>query len=353
MSTIRLRYIHRYKDRHGRVRFYLRRPGAQKIPLPGAPGTPEFMAAYHVAVASSLEPVAPKPKVAAGSMAALSQLYFQSAGYLTLGPTTRKVYQRIVLKLIEEHGHRLARDLDASTIRRLVAKRADTPAAANHLLRILRLMMRVAVDEGLRPDNPTVGVERLREKQQGVPTWSEGDIRTFEGRWPSGSKPRLALALLLNLGQRRSDIVRLGPGNIRDGKLEFRQVKGAQLLRLPILPELATELAFIPKGQKTYLLTAYGEAFTPGGFYNWFVDRCEDAGLPAGRAPHGLRKAQARRLAEAGASTHEIASVTGHKTLAEVQRYTRAAEQEGLADAAMDRLQRVGARNKIGSPKQG
>jgi len=63
----------------------------------------------------------------------------------------------------------------------------------------------------------------------------------------------------------------------------------------------------------------------------------DKAGLPDCSA-HGLRKACARRLAEAGATPHEIMSITGHKTLAEVERYTRAFGREGLADSAMEKL---------------
>jgi len=43
---------------------------------------------------------------------------------------------------------------------------------------------------------------------------------------------------------------------------------------------------------------------------------------------HGLRKAAARRLAEAGCTEHEIAAITGHASLREVQRYTKAADQK-------------------------
>ena len=57
---------------------------------------------------------------------------------------------------------------------------------------------------------------------------------------------------------------------------------------------------------------------------------------PASTA-HGLRKAAARRLAEAGCTMHEIAAITGHASLSEVQRYTRAADQARLARAAMDK----------------
>jgi len=64
-------------------------------------------------------------------------------------------------------------------------------------------------------------------------------------------------------------------------------------------------------------------------------DAIRKAGLPPYCKAHGLRKAAARRLAEAGCSTQEIMAVTGHKTLSEVERYTRAAEQERLNAAAM------------------
>ena len=61
-------------------------------------------------------------------------------------------------------------------------------------------------------------------------------------------------------------------------------------------------------------------------------------GCRSGALTHGLRKAAGRRLAEAGCSANEIASITGHVTLEEVARYTKAAEQKKLARAAIGRL---------------
>jgi integrase len=75
-----------------------------------------------------------------------------------------------------------------------------------------------------------------------------------------------------------------------------------------------------------------------GAFYNWFVECVEKAGIEPGLSPHGLRKATARRLAEAGCTPHQIASITGHQSLKEVERYTRAADQKRLAAAAVVRL---------------
>jgi len=79
-------------------------------------------------------------------------------------------------------------------------------------------------------------------------------------------------------------------------------------------------------------------AFTANGFYMRFKSWVAKAGLPLGLSPHGLRKAAARRLAEAGATEHQIAAVTGHKSLAEIQRYTKAANQARLARSAVPLL---------------
>ena len=63
------------------------------------------------------------------------------------------------------------------------------------------------------------------------------------------------------------------------------------------------------------------------------------AGLPQECVLHGIRKAAARRLAEAGCSTRQIMAITGHKSFAEVARYTREAEQERGAAAAIALLE--------------
>jgi integrase len=60
---------------------------------------------------------------------------------------------------------------------------------------------------------------------------------------------------------------------------------------------------------------------------------------------HGLRKAAARPLAEAGCTTHEIAAITGHKTLSEVERYTPRG-RTGAARPRRERKGHIGVREK-------
>lgn len=93
----------------------------------------------------------------------------------------------------------------------------------------------------------------------------------------------------------------------------------------------------LPLNNLTFLTTAYGKPFTGAGFGNAFRDWCDAAGLKD-RSAHGLRKFAARRLAEAGCTTKQMAAITGHKTLSEVERYTASADQERMAREAISRL---------------
>src|SRR5262245_21143600 len=198
--------------------------------------------------------------------------------------------------------------------------------------------MQFAVEIGIRRDNPTLGVKRIKIKTEGYRTWSEEDIAAFETTHPIGTRARLALALLLCTAQRRSDVVRIGRQHVRGGMIHVRQCKTGTMLAIPVHLELQRVLDATPSDHLTFLTTAAGKPFSPAGFTNWFRQMCNEAGLPKGISAHGLRKAACRRLAEAGCSANEIAAISGHVTLREIERYTKAADQARMARAAMDRL---------------
>jgi integrase/recombinase XerD len=107
---------------------------------------------------------------------------------------------------------------------------------------------------------------------------------------------------------------------------------------IPLHPALAESIAAAKVSKNmTFLLTEYGKPFTANGFGNKFKDWCRQADLPHCSA-HGVRKATSTALAESGATPHEIMAVTGHQTLEEVERYTKAANRKKTADSAMAKL---------------
>ena len=119
--------------------------------------------------------------------------------------------------------------------------------------------------------------------------------------------------------------------------IRVAQQKIVAKLTIPIHHALQRLLAIANRDHATILATACGERFSVKGFGRMIAAAIQEAGLPARCKAHGLRRAAARRLAEAGCSASEIAAITGHKTLAEVERYTRATDQERLARQAIQR----------------
>jgi len=332
------KYVHGYIDCRGRPRWYLRRAGHKRVPLPGLPWSPEFMAAYEAAMAGQkIEPGKIKP----GSVADLITLYYQTAAFIRLSDATGQTYRGILERFRAEYGERPVARLEEQHITAILDKKADTPAAANNLRRMLRAIMKLAKKRKMIKVNPMTEIEPMRYKVKGFKDWSDDEIKLFTDHYPTGTRERLALELLLCAAPRRSDVVRLTRKNVAGGRLIYRQKKTEAEINIPLLPQLEAAIAAMPMldEKEHFLETQFGEAFTETGFYNWFTDKARKAGVPKGRSPHGLRKACCRRLAEAGCSPHEIMSVSGHETLKEVERYTKAANRARLANSAIAALQ--------------
>ncbi|HKG86383.1 MAG TPA: tyrosine-type recombinase/integrase, partial [Beijerinckiaceae bacterium] len=168
--------------------------------------------------------------------------------------------------------------------------------------------------------------------------WTDDELAAFEARWPTGTRERTIYALLLCTGQRVSDVAKMSWRDIEDGAIHVHQGKTGEKLWIPMHHDLVAALRAWKRAHVAIITTAYGRPFSAHGLGNE-VARCIGlAGLPERCVAHGLRKAAARRLAEAGCSAKEIAAITGHKTLKEVERYTAAADQKTLARAAMEKL---------------
>ncbi|MBK1968382.1 tyrosine-type recombinase/integrase [Brevundimonas diminuta] len=216
-------------------------------------------------------------------------------------------------------------------------KMAAHPTAANSMLKVLRAVMRFAVDRGYIQSDPTTGVRMLKYRTKGFHTWTDAEVAQFESRWPIGSKQRLGFDLLLHTAQRSADVRQMTIHQIAGDRVIVRQEKTGQPIDIPQHPRLQASLGASKLGHVVLLITKDGKPYGERGFGNWIKKAAVSAGLPHCSA-HGLRKAAARRLAEAGCTTHEIAAITGHQSLKEVERYTREANRRGLADGAMKRV---------------
>jgi integrase len=331
----RLRYIHRYTDHNGHARVYFKRKGYKSVPLPGPLGSAKFMRAYSAALLGAELP-APRHKI--GTLNELVLAYYQSAQFTNLKASSRRVYRLTLDAWAERDGHRLVGDLTYAKASKIIGEIGATrPGMANLSRAVFRRLMDFAIKRGQRRDNPFELVEHYRLGTHH--TWTDAQLLSYEARWPVGSREHLAYALLLYTGQRVGDVSRMRRGDIRDGAIHLTQEKTGAELAIEIHPALAKALEHFPGTPLAPLVAgAGGKALTADALSKLIVKAASQAGLPRECVAHGLRKAMMRRLAESGASTKELQSVSGHRTLGEVQRYTDKAEQRGMARRAIARL---------------
>jgi integrase len=175
----------------------------------------------------------------------------------------------------------------------------------------LRGLFRWAVNAEFVAADPTNGVNASRPRTEGFRVWTEDEIERFEARWPTRSRERLALAILLYTGLRRGDAVQLGRRHIRDGLI----------FTIPLLPELAEVIAASKTGDLAFIATTTGTPMTKESLGNWFRDACKAAGVPG--SAHGLRKAGATRAANNDATVAQLEAIFGSSGGGMASLYTR------------------------------
>jgi integrase len=305
------------------------------VRLPGLPWSPSFMAAYEAALAGPRTAVG-AGRIKPGSVSAVVTEYFDSQQFFaSKSAGTQRMRRGILERFRAAYGDRPFALLPTEWIEALLDNKP--PHAARSWLMTLRSLCQFAVKRGWLRTDPTANIKLASVKSDGFHTWTDDEIATFRAYHPIGSTPLLALALLLYTAQRRGDVVKMGRQHIRDGVLTVKQQKTGKPLMIPVHPELRTILDATPSGHLTFLVTATGKPYGGNHFSESFREWCDAAGLSKRCSAHGLRKAACRRLAEAGCSANEIASISGHASLDEVARYTKAADQARMARNAMAR----------------
>jgi integrase len=333
MTTLRLKFVQTFYTSSGTY-FYFRKRGSPRIRLPGIVGSAEFMTAYQQALASAPVAIGAAKRSGPGSVSAAIAEYYGSQAFRSLTGGTPGRRRGTLEKFREQYGHTQL----ASMPKEFIVALLDTmaPHAALSWLKTFRHFIRWCETRKLIRTDPTWGIRIRTPRSDGYHTWSAEEIAAFEAHHPIGSKARLALALGLHTALRRGDVVRIGRQHIKDNELVIRRSEKTKVaLFLPVVPELAAIIDATPIGHLTLLTTKTGRSYSANDFGEQFRAWCDDAGLPPECTFHGLRKAQLTRLADAGKTAHQIAAVSGHKTLKEVERYTKRADQRRLARQAL------------------
>lgn len=364
MVTVPLKYVNTFIDRHGRERSYFRYPKKKAVKLIGKPGSPEFMAQYNLALkhVPGLAPLAEVTTTGTGLRTWNSlMLDFMKVGTgKQSAQATRDKARRQLAIFCKEFGHRSISGTKVDKIEEWFANYHDRPGQHNNLLKAIRPMIKLALRREWLAKDPTLGIELLEIGSHH--TWNETEIAQYEKRYKVGTRERTAFALFLFTGQRGIDIAAMRwpeyqewtdkEGN-RQASLTVQQEKGADAKHDRTLTIHCDQdlIAVLDAWKETcrreklpidihqhILVNAYHQPFKAKTLQNWMARVFDGAKLPDRCVSHGLRKAAARRLAEAGCTPHEIMSVTGHKTLSEVQRYCDAAKQATLSEGAARKM---------------
>jgi integrase len=312
--------------------------------LPGKPGDPEFVVAYHEAHAARLA-------TPSGTLQGVLDSYVASPKFLDLAPRTRRDYAKHVRKIEAEYGdfpiaafaERGARGEFLSWRDRLAS---DSRRQADYTYSVLALILSWAFDRGMVPANPCERPGRTYRSERIDNIWSPDDEASFLKFAP----PHIGLAFTLALwtGQRQGDLLRL-PWSAYDGdRIRLRQGKTKAHVVIPIGAPLKRMLDGTKKSAVTILCTSRNTAWTEGGFRASWRTACKAAGVE-GLTFHDLRGTAVTRLSIAGCTVPEIAAITGHK-LKQVESILDAhylSRDSALGVAAIQKLEAHEARTKI------
>jgi integrase len=231
---------------------------------------------------------------------------------------------------------------DALRLRDLVAIRDRVatlrgPGAATAFVRTVSALFGWAVENGWMKQSPSSRLRRIKGGH--LPAWSEADAKLAMAHLLEHL--RRAVVLALYTGQRRGDLVHL-TWSAYDGRvLRLVQEKTKTALVIPCHPVLKAELDawHATRTSTTILTNGKGLQWTGTNLSHQLgAALAAIPGVPPHRNIHGLRKLAAASLANVGCTIHEIAAVTGHKSMAMLELYTASADQERLATAAILRL---------------
>src|SRR6516225_7812102 len=109
MARIKLKYVNAFANqgrKDKRVRYYFRRRGGKAMPLPGLPGSEEFMAAYAAALAGLPHVEIGASRTLPGTINALVVNYYGSDDWQKLAADTKKNRGRVIERFRAKHGNK-------------------------------------------------------------------------------------------------------------------------------------------------------------------------------------------------------------------------------------------------------
>jgi integrase len=306
-------------------------------PLPGEPGTPEFMAAFNAAASA-------KVAMPSGVLKFVIMRYEDSAEFGQLAARTKSDYLKHLDAIEREFGTFPIEGLKSKRARVIFSEWKDKLAKrslrqADYAWTVFARCLSWALKRGLIEANPLERGGRLYRASRAENVWTDDE----EARFLAVASPQLRLAFLLAVwtGQRQGDLLSLAWSAYDGAKIRLLQSKGKVRVVIPVAAPIKA-LLDAEKRRSTIMLTQRnGKPWTEEGFRSSWRKAVIRAGI-TGRTFHDIRGTAVTRLALAGATEAEIVTLTGH-SLRDVRSILDAnylQRDPKLAESAIAKLER-------------
>lgn len=275
--------------------------------LPGKPGSAEFIAAYNEAIATKARPTT-------GTLQSILNGFQMSSEWDDLAPRTRKDYASKILEIERAFGDFPVSALSDRRSRAIFLKHRDELALksrrqADYFWQVLARILSWALGRGLVPANPCEKGGRTYRGSRAEKVWTDDHEAAFMTSAPAHLQ--LAFMLALWTGQRQGDLLDLCWSQYDGKAIRLKQNKTGAHVVVPVGAPLRACLARLDRSDGPILRNSYGEVWNPDGFRSSWKKACKAAGI-AGVTFNDLRGTAVSRLALAGATEAEIATITGH-----------------------------------------
>lgn len=284
--------------------------------LEGKPGSPEFHASYCAATEGRSH--APKDQ-----LISVIEQYRHSAAFSDLSPRSRRDYHRLLLKIEQDFGDFPIDALrDPRTRGEFLAWRdrnaLKSRRQADYAFAVLARVMSWAYNRGIITLNPCERGGRVYRAKRSDRVWKPEDEAVFFKSAPIHL--HLPLKMALWTGQRQGDLLRLTWSAFDGQSLRLQQSKTNAVVQIPLGRKLLEELQALCLHRKaanenyvteTILLNSRGQAWTESGFQASWRKACIAVGIK-NLTFHDLRGTAVTRLAQAGCTVPEIATISGH-----------------------------------------
>jgi integrase len=268
------------------------------------------------------------------NLSELVESYRCSSRYASLRERTRKDYD-----LVLDHLDLSIGSADAIRFRRpdVIAEmeaNAHRTRFANYVQQVLSVLFEHAIDLGWVDHNPAKGVRKLKvpsERRAPHQPWTDAAIARF--RSAAADVPRLIFEIGIGSIQRPGDWPRFRWSDYDGEGLRITQGKTGVQLWLPCPSELRSILDATPRCGRTIIADADGRPFSYFKMARIMREERARLGL-LDFDLHALRYRGVQELAKAGCTDDEIASFSGHASMAMIRKYAGAARQEMRARTA-------------------